>query len=46
MQVLAGIGENVVKARGLQQDLVQMKASLSQESAEVQALPGERGTAG
>ena len=35
------MGWNVVRAQGLQQDLKQRRASLSQESAEAQALQGK-----
>ena len=36
-----GMGQNVVRAQGLQQELAQRRASLSQESAESQALQGK-----
>ena len=36
-----GMGQTVVRAQGLQQELAQRRASLLQESAEVQALQGK-----
>ena len=36
-----GIGQNVVRAQGLQEELAQRRASLLQDSAEAQALKGQ-----
>ena len=36
-----GMGQNVVWTQGLQQDLAQRRASLSQDSAEIQAIQGK-----
>ena len=36
-----GMGQNVARAHGLQQELAQRRASLSQELAETQALQGK-----
>ena len=47
MQALAlsnieeGIGQNVTRAQGLQEEFVQRRASLLQDSAEAQALKGQ-----
>ena len=40
-----GMGQNVARAKGLQQELAQRRASLSQESAKAQDPPRERGLA-
>ena len=36
-----GMGHNVTRAQGLQEELAQRRASLLQDSAEVQALKGQ-----
>ena len=36
-----GMGHNLTRAQGLQEELAQRRASLLQESAEVQALKGQ-----
>ena len=36
-----GMGQNVTRAQGLQEELVQRRASLLQDSAEAQALKGQ-----
>ena len=36
-----GMGKNVTRAQGLQEELAQRRASLLQDSAEVQALKGQ-----
>ena len=41
-----GMGQNVTRAQGLQEELPQRRASLLQDSAEAQALKGQEQTTG